>query len=371
MNRYFDKTWRRTLRRATRLLPASRLTDLGHALQRSWAKGLSEAADAMDALRQAGEEDHSPRGTTPTHESAHEPLHEPASGFFDGSYSNDAGTRAYKLYVPPGKASAPRPLIVMLHGCGQNPDDFALGTRANEQAAELQALVLYPAQAQTANAHRCWNWFQPADQQRGQGEPSLIAEMTRHVAVTHDVDPRRVYVAGLSAGGAMAMTMASTYPDLYAAAGVHSGLPHGAAHDLMSALAAMRQGPARAAPEGGVFLPTIVFHGDDDSTVHPCNGQEIVERFQAISSNGQIDWITEEAREPRIIAGKVPDGQSFTRTEYPDAEGRVLIEHWLVHGAGHAWSGGDAAGSYTDPQGPDATREMFRFFMSHPQRARH
>ena len=175
--------------------------------------------------------------------------------FLAGSYTSPAGTRTYKLYIPSGYRGQALPLIVMLHGCTQSPDDFAAGTRMNGLAEEHRCFVVYPAQTPTANGSKCWNWFQAADQQRGQGEPSLIAGITRQIASTYHIDARRVYVAGLSAGGAMAVILGMTYPDLYAAIGIHSGLAYALAHDLPSALAAMQQGGAVPTRQRGGGVP--------------------------------------------------------------------------------------------------------------------
>jgi poly(hydroxyalkanoate) depolymerase family esterase len=232
----------------------------------------------------------------------------------------------------------------------------------NVLAEAHTCLVVYPAQSPSANSSKCWNWFSPADQQRGAGEPALIAGITREVARDYAVDPRRVYVAGLSAGGAAAAIMALAYPDLYAAVGVHSGLACGAARDLPSAFAAMRQGGAAAdasfaaGSTGGAMVPTIVFHGDADRTVHPSNGDDVLRQFETLSSAG-LQRSSER--------GAVPGGHRYTRTRHADAAGRVVLEQWVVHGAGHAWSGGSPAGSYTDPRGPDAAAEMLRFFLQH------
>ena len=279
-----------------------------------------------------------------------------ASQFVAGSFSMAAASRDYKLYVPADSGDRPLPLVVMLHGCTQTPDDFAAGTAMNEAAQEQGAYVLYPAQSQQANPQRCWNWFKHNHQQRGRGEPALLAGMTRQIMAQHGIDPGRVYVAGLSAGGAMAAILADTYPDLYAAVGVHSGLAAGAASDLPSALAAMN-GRGGHTPAGGRRVPTIVFHGDADSTVHPRNGEHVI----ASSSDG--------AMAPDVQQHQEPGGRRSTRHVHRDGQGKVLAEHWVVHGAAHAWAGGSARGSYTDARGPDATSEMLRFFLEHPRAA--
>jgi poly(hydroxyalkanoate) depolymerase family esterase len=273
--------------------------------------------------------------------------------FISASFGNQAGTRPYKLYIPTGYAGEPLPMIVMLHGCTQTPDDFAAGTRMNALAEERGCFVLYPAQTRAANRSRCWNWFKRADQRRDKGEPAILAGMTRDCMSRYAIDPRRVYVAGLSAGGAMAAVLAAAYPDLYAAVGVHSGLAVGSAHDLQSAFAAMQGTPAaRSAVRKGASgaVPLIVFHGDRDSTVHPRNGERVI--LESV----------DPAAASSIEHGQVPGGHAYTRTVHRDATGRVVLEHWLVHGAGHAWSGGSPSGSYTDPKGPDAARAMLRFF---------
>ncbi len=276
--------------------------------------------------------------------------------FLTGSFSNRAGARDYKLYVPSGHRGESLPLVVMLHGCTQTPDDFASGTRMNAAAELKPCLVLYPAQTQRANGSRCWNWFKGNHQKRDRGEPSIIGGMTREIIAKHGVDSRRVYVAGLSAGGAMAAIVKSTHPDLFAAVGVHSGLPYGAANDLPSALEAMRGQPRSSGARNHDLTPLIVFHGDADTTVHPRNGGDLL--AQAVPGSDA----PASATSTEVIHGQVPDGHPFTRTQYRDHGGRVVAEHWLVHGAAHAWSGGSDEGSYVDPRGPDATREMLRFF---------
>ena len=254
----------------------------------------------------------------------------------------------------------------MLHGCTQNPDDFATGTRMNGLAEEHTFLVAYPAQAQNANMQKCWNWFQASDQQRGRGEPSLIAGITGQIVDEYNVAEGRVYVAGMSAGGAMAAIMGATYPDLYAAVGVHSGLAPGAANDLSSAFTAMRQGgpvTARTETSDGErteIVPTIIFHGDRDTTVHPRNGDRLLAHLDGVR-NGSSPRV-------RTRQGQVPGGYEYTRFTYHDADGRAIAERWSVHGLAHAWSGGSYPGSYTDPRGPDASAEMVRFFEHQQQR---
>jgi poly(hydroxyalkanoate) depolymerase family esterase len=276
--------------------------------------------------------------------------------FIEGTYSSPAGSRAYRLFIPSRYQERPLPLVVMLHGCTQSPDDFAAGTRMNFIAEEQDCFVVYPAQPSQANQAKCWNWFRTGDQQRGRGEPSLIAGITRQIMRDYSVDPKRVYVGGLSAGAAAAAIMGATYDDLYAAIGIHSGLACGVATDLPSALVAMRQGGSghKVISGGRTPVPTIVFHGDRDTTVHPNNGDQILE--QSVRTIGS---------QKKVHRGQVPGGHTYTRTILSDASGRAMLEHWNIHGAGHAWSGGSPAGSYTDPRGPDATREMLRFFLEH------
>ncbi len=287
----------------------------------------------------------------------------PAVGrWIDGTCTDAAGTRAYKLYVPSGYQGKPLPLVVMLHGCTQYPDDFAAGTAMNFRAEEDGFFVVYPAQAETANASKCWNWFQAADQRRDQGEPALIAAITRQVIGEYQLDAGRVYVAGLSAGGAMAAIMAATYPDLYAAVGVHSGLAPGSAHDLPSAFQAMKHGAPATIPGAGQAVPLILFHGDRDPTVHPCNADHLVRHWNAVGMGTSAVLAPTVTARPGQKAGERDATCAIHRT----ARRRILVEHWTVHGAGHAWSGGTSNGSHTDPNGPDASREMVRFFHEHP-----
>jgi len=281
----------------------------------------------------------------------------PAASFTPQVYQGSEGRIAYRLFVPQG-LSGLVPLVIMLHGCTQSPEDFARGTRMNEVAGELGFIVAYPEQTNAANPQKCWNWFRPGDQERGRGEPALIAALTRQIAGAHPVDRERVYAAGLSAGGAAASIMAAAYPDIYAAVGIHSGLACGSAKDVPSAFAAMNgAGTRQSARSSDAYVPTITFHGDRDRTVHPSNSEAILATGMANPKLASF--------ERRTIEGKSPGGRAFRRTISADGSGRNWIEHWEIAGGGHAWSGGDAGGSYTDPAGPDASRAMMAFFLQH------
>jgi poly(hydroxyalkanoate) depolymerase family esterase len=295
------------------------------------------------------------------------------AAFNSGTFANLSGSRDYKLYIPSGYHGQRLPLVVMLHGCTQNPDDFAAGTGMNTLAESQPCLVLYPAQTGCANPSRCWNWFKPGDQQRESGEPAIIAGMTRQIIDEYKLDEQRVYVAGLSAGGAMATTLAMTYPDLYAAVGVHSGLPHGAAQDIPSALAAMQGGTsplagrtkrpgARVTPSTAQKIPAIIFHGDRDTTVHPGNGDRVAAQYLPSTGLGSLPKSDLDTKSRR---GQVPNGHAYTCSTHHNADGLAILEQWSIHGAAHAWAGGTSQGSYTDPKGPDASREMLRFFLTH------
>jgi poly(hydroxyalkanoate) depolymerase family esterase len=277
--------------------------------------------------------------------------------FIAQSYHSEAGSMNFKLYVPSGYRGQPLPLIVMLHGCMQSPDDFAAGTRMNTLAEEGPFLVAYPAQAASANAFKCWNWFDPSHQQRDCGEPALIAGITRQIMTDYAVDPQRVYIAGLSAGAAAAVVLGTSYPDLYAAIGVHSGVPVGVARNVLSAFSTMLNGGAVGEhPNSEKRVPTIVFHGDRDATVHPANSDKVI-------AQAMIPDLSVSVQESGVTGG-----HAYTCTRHSDASGRSMLEQWVIHGAGHAWSGGSPFGSYTDQRGPDASREMVRFFFAHANR---
>jgi poly(hydroxyalkanoate) depolymerase family esterase len=277
------------------------------------------------------------------------------AAFIAQTHRNGRSQRDYMLYIPAARPASQMPLIVMLHGCTQSPDDFAAGTGMNALAERHGFLVAYPAQPVGANANKCWNWFKPEDQGRDRGEPALIAGMTRDILRDHPVDPARVYIAGLSAGGAAAAIVAAAYPEVFSAVGVHSGLPVGAASDLPQAFAAMRTG-ATGQPLSRA-LPTIVFHGMADTTVHPRNGKAVV--AQTLDAIDGLKSITRKG----VSAG----GRSFCQTSHCNSAGRSMVEYWEINGAGHAWAGGQSAGSFTDPTGPAASEEILRFFLQHRQ----
>ncbi|MEW6732441.1 MAG: PHB depolymerase family esterase [Acidobacteriota bacterium] len=291
------------------------------------------------------------------------------------SVSNQSGSRNYKLWVPSGyNGSTSVPLIMMLHGCAQNPDDFAAGTQMNAIAETNNFLVLYPEEPTSANSSRCWNWFEPAHQSRGSGEPSILAAMVMKIRASYNVDPNRVYVAGLSAGAAMAVVLGATYPDIFAAVGVHSGLEYKAATGLNNAFTAQSQGGPDPQQQGlAAFqamgdskrkVRVIVFHGTSDSLVNKINGNQVLTQWAQTN-----DYVDDSADNNSIddsaditSNGTVTNGYNFTKTTYYDESGNLLLEKWVVQNLGHAWSGGSTAGSFTDPKGPSASQEIWRFF---------
>lgn len=307
-------------------------------------RGLRETLAGLSARRQPG----------PRPDAAEQlPDLPPGASFEAGTYACAAGTRDYRLYVPASARQGPAGLLLMLHGCTQSPVDFAAGTDMNRLAEQHGMIVLYAGQSRAANMNSCWNWFAPGDQVRGAGEPAILAGMTEEVIRKLDVPRDRVFVAGLSAGAAMAVILGHGYGDLFCAVGAHSGLPYGAASDVPSAFAAMA-GNAAPTPQPGARsrapAPTIVFHGTSDGTVSPLNGRRVAD---AAHPGGA-----------EIIDSGTMNGRSYSRASMATRDGRPHSEFWQVEGLGHAWSGGKAAGSYTDPAGPDASAEMLRFFLA-------
>ncbi|QEL26225.1 PHB depolymerase family esterase [Bosea sp. F3-2] len=288
---------------------------------------------------------------TPSHGDAIAEEARDSENFRARRFQSAVGSVAYKLYLPSDHADRELALVMMLHGCTQNPDDFARGTRMNALAEEFGLIVAYPLQPKSANAQGCWNWFDARHQERGAGEPAVLAGLAQELASEFKIDRKRVFVAGLSAGGAMADVLSSAYPDVFSAVGIHSGLPHGAACDVMSAFAAMK-GNGKAAAKGRSPIRKIIFHGGADARVHPSNGKRVFDL--ARSAHGEP---------PEFQTDTVINGKRVTRSLLGHGQDPAIAEHWLIHGGGHAWSGGDHLGSYVDATGPDASREMIRFFL--------
>ncbi|WP_240790352.1 PHB depolymerase family esterase [Rhodobacter sp. SY28-1] len=276
------------------------------------------------------------------------------ASFTASNFSCTEGERRYLTYLPASVSDGLQGLVVMLHGCTQTPEDFAAGSRMNALAEQHRLLIVYPHQSRGENAQSCWNWFRRGDQMRDRGEPAILAGLAEQIAARHDVPSDKVFAAGLSAGGAMAAILGETYPEVFSAIGVHSGLPVGSAKDVPSAFAAMSGNPMpRASTQRAPAARAIVLHGTADSTVHPRNGHEIV--AQALEA-GPVQTLQTEDR------GQAA-GRSYTRNVTVDGAGIALVEHWEIDGLGHAWSGGSPDGSYTDSKGPDASAEIIRFFL--------
>ncbi|MCX7561308.1 PHB depolymerase family esterase [Sulfitobacter sp. F26204] len=274
--------------------------------------------------------------------------------FKQDSFTCPAGGRAYRTYIPASASKGITGVVMMLHGCTQTPEDFATGTGMNLLAEKHRFLVVYPAQSRGNNAQSCWNWFSKGDQRRGKGEPAILAGIASKVTNAHGIGRDQTFVAGLSAGAAMAVILGETYDDVFAAVGAHSGLPRGAAKDVPSAFAAMAGNSLDPDTQPGTSgTPrTIVFHGTADTTVHPSNGAAIARRAMDSNARQSIETMTNGDSA----------GRRFTRIVFSDLQGKPIVENWVIEGQGHAWSGGQAAGTYTDTQGPDASAEMIRFF---------
>jgi len=293
---------------------------------------------------------------------------------FGGTFINFSyGGRNNKLWVP-GSPKNPAPLYVMLHGCTQNPDDFARGTTMNDVAEARGAYVLYPEQPSSVNTNKCWNWFQPSDQSRGSGEPKLISDMTKEVQNKYNIDKARTYVAGLSAGAAMSVIMGATYPDVYSAIGVGAGLEYKAANSVTSAYTAMSSGgpdpttQGRAANDAakniGGTIGVYVVHGTSDYTVYPVNGDQVTKQWiTTLNLRGTTISTTPTESQQK----QVPGGYSYIENTYVDTRtGNAMVKYIIVDKMGHAWSGGSNQGSFADPKGPNASILMADFFSNFP-----
>jgi len=296
------------------------------------------------------------------------------------TYNGPAGSRPYFVYTPASyQVGTAVPLIVMLHGCTQTPADFAAGTQMDQLADQKQFIVVYPQQTSTYNQEKCWNWFDSADQSRGNGEPAIIAGIVQAVEQTTSqwtIDTHRIYAAGLSAGAAMTVILGATYPDIFAAIGVQSGLEYQAATSSTEAYTALRQGgpdPARqgqaaynAMGSAARVVPTITFHGTSDYLVYPINGEQVVRQWMQTDHLASHNAYNASFNSPTSTTnGQVAGGHSYSVYTWNDNNGNEVQEYWLVNGMGHGWSGGSSSGTYTDPQGPGATQAIYNFFMSH------
>lgn len=328
----------------SKLLKNRKLLKTTLAVQSAWLGGLASRKPAAARKNAAGATARTRKLPGPGKE---------AAAFRAGHFQFGPDRYRYRLFVPRPVNAAPRPVIVMLHGCGQDAADFSLGTGMNTVAQRRGAIVVYPEQLRRANRMGCWNWFAPGNQQRGAGEAAMIAALALQVAARHHGDRARIYVAGLSAGGAMAALAGALYPDVFAAVGIHSGLAAYAASDAASAVRAMRRG--MAPPEVQTAIPTIVFHGNADRTVRPENADVIAQaQVAAWAAAG-----TPLQPAAKVNATGLPRGICTT---WVDATGTPRLEAWQVKYGKHAWSGGKAAGTFTEPDGPNASLAMVRFF---------
>lgn len=297
------------------------------------------------------------------------------------NYRSAAGSYPYFVYTPENyQVGTPVPLIVMLHGCTQSALDFATGTRMNLLAEQYNCIVVYPQQTKASNQNMCWNWFLPSNQVRERGEPASIAgivQTIKNATMTWTIDPTRIYVAGISAGAAMAVILGATYPDIFAAIGVHSGLQFQAATSINTAFKVMRRGGPEPTQQGYLaysamshrarLVPTIVFHGTHDHFVVPLNGDQTVQQWIETNTLASPERYTANFSLPASITqGQVPGGRVYTTTSWKTVDGEEIQVYWKINGMGHAWSGGNSGSPYTDRRGPDASLAIYTFFMAHP-----
>ena len=323
---------------------------------RTWHRGLHRASmrawqTVRDALRRGAATSGAARESARTPPASPDPMAD-LPGFRPGpALRRSAPGLQYRLFVP-RDVRASMPLVVMLHGCKQDAEDFARGTQMDAIAAARGWCVLYPEQSQRANGMRCWNWFDPA---AVAAEADVVLGLVDKVSAEYPIDASRIHVAGLSAGAAMAVALAARHPERFASVAAHSGLPYGAAHDVASAFEAMRA-PRASIPLAGKVPPLVVLHGEADRTVAPGNADALVAQWLAA---GRIDAALQTSE--RGDTG----GRSWHVERYTDHAGQVALERWRIDGAGHAWSGGNPEGSYADAAGPSASAILAEFFARH------
>jgi poly(hydroxyalkanoate) depolymerase family esterase len=289
--------------------------------------------------------------------------------------SGTSGPRSYQLYVPGGYSGAPLPLVMMLHGCTQDPSNFMAGTRMNDRGEANGFFVLYPGEPSTIQSLSCWQWFDGADQMRGSGEPADLVAMLDQVASQYAVDASHVYVAGISAGAAMAVILGATYPDRFAGIGVGAGVEYGATTSGISGSASVQssggpdpamQGQAAFAAMGAAkrVVPTIVIYGTQDAIVAPVNDDQVITQW---ATTDGLAGAMLPASPDAVEHGAVPGGHTYTTSTWHDVRtGAPVLRKIAVDGMGHAWSGGDTAGTYTDPMGPNASDAVWAFFSGGP-----
>ncbi|HWZ20988.1 MAG TPA: PHB depolymerase family esterase [Ktedonobacteraceae bacterium] len=296
-------------------------------------------------------------------------------------YQDTTSSHPYFVYTPSNYIVGTEvPLFVMLHGCTQTAEDFAVGTRMNQLAEQYGFIVVYPQQTRKANQTLCWNWFKSAHQFRNRGEPAMIAHIVQDIRQDTSrwtIDSNQIYVAGVSAGASMAVILGATYPDIFAAIGVHSGIEYQAVTNTISALKVMRHGGPDPVLQGKRayeamgsskrVVPTIVFQGTRDSVVSPISGDQVVQQWIETNQLGSHGFYPADFKSPTTTtSGQVPEGYAYTVYSWRDSRGKEVQTYWKIHGLGHAWSGGSSTGSYTDPQGPNASEAIYQFFMNHP-----